>query len=174
MLPNFALTGSGGAIFASVLPNPQSIFLIGGSVLAPLFDSGRRRANADVAAARRDQAAYQYRDTVLEALKEVEDALAGVRRNDERRLSLLAQVEAQQAELEVASKRYRAGYASYLTQIDAQRALLSAQLSLAEAETSRLNAYVALYRALGGGWSRDTISADARPAPATPPLSNGD
>ncbi len=168
MLPSFALTGSGGAIFASVLANPQSIFLIGGSVLAPLFDSGRRRANADVAAARRDQAAYQYRDTVLEALKEVEDALADVRRSDERRLSLLAQVEAQQAELDVASKRYRAGYASYLTQIDAQRALLSAQLSLAEAETSRLNAYVALYRALGGGWSRDALPADARPVPARP------
>jgi outer membrane protein, multidrug efflux system len=153
MMPNLALTGNAQEIFAHVLPTPESAFLIGGSVLAPIFDSGRRRAAADTAAARRDAAAFAYRAATLEAFKEVEDAIAALQRTDEQRRALQGQVSAEQASLKIATERYRAGYASYLNQIDAQRALLSAQLSLTQADASWLAAHVEMMRALGGGWS---------------------
>jgi NodT family efflux transporter outer membrane factor (OMF) lipoprotein len=164
MLPNFALTGSRGEIFAAALAHPASVFLIGGSVLAPLFDSGRRRAAADGAAARRDEAAFAYRRTALNAFREVNDGLVAVAKLEAQAVELRAQVEAQQGLLKVATGRYRAGYASYLDQVDAQRSLLSAQLSLVQVETQRLSSTVSLYEAMGGGWSpnsaNDVGSAD--------------
>ena len=63
---------------ASLIPEAVNVFALGGSVLAPLFEAGRLRAQADAATARRDQAAYAYRKAVLTAFREVEDALAAV------------------------------------------------------------------------------------------------
>jgi NodT family efflux transporter outer membrane factor (OMF) lipoprotein len=153
MLPSFALTGSRGEIIADALAHPESVFLIGASVLAPLFDSGKRRAAAEGAAARRDEAAFAYRRTALNAFREVNDGLASANRLDAQILELRAQVEAQSDLLRVASERYRAGYASYLDQVDAQRSLLSAQLSLVQARTQKLTSMVSLYEAMGGGWN---------------------
>ena len=64
--------------------------------------------------------------------------------------------------MRIASNRYRAGYSSYLEQLDAQRGLLNAELALAEAQASRMTAYIALYQAMGGGWSDAAIRATAR------------
>lgn len=156
MLPQFSLTGSVGGAFATVLPTPASFYLIGVSALAPLLDSGRRHANADVAAAQRDEAAFAYRSAALRSFQEVEDALASIRRLDERRKLLSAEVEANAAVLRVATERYKAGYAPYINQIDAQRSLLSSELTLAQVQTDRLAAFVTLYQAMGGGWSQTT------------------
>jgi len=60
MLPQISLTGYAGGAFATVLPTPESFYLVGADALAPIFDSGRRRANADVVAAQRDEAAFSY------------------------------------------------------------------------------------------------------------------
>jgi len=170
MLPQFSLTGYAGGAAATVLANPESIFLIGTNALAPIFDSGRRRAAADVAAAQRDEAAFAYRSTALTAFREVEDALASIHRLEDRRKVLEAEVAANAGALRVATERYQAGYAPYIDQIDAQRSLLSAQLSLAQVETDRLLAFVTLYEAMGGGWT-ETASASQtfpRAAPHTP------
>ncbi len=151
-LPSVRLTGSAGLVLSTLLPDPVTIWSIGGSILAPLFDAGRIRAQADTAAARRDQAAFGYRRTVLTAFREVEDNLAGVVRTGEQVISLTGQVDALRQSLRVATNRYRAGYAPYLDQLDAQRQLLSAELTLIQARADRLNALVALYQAMGGGW----------------------
>jgi len=160
MLPQFSLTGYAGGAFATVLPTPESFYLIGVSALAPILDSGRRHAKADVAAAQRDEAAFAYRGVALRSFQEVEDALASIQRMEERRQTLAAEVASDTGVLRVATERYQAGYAPYIDQIDAQRSLLSAQLTLAQVETDRLLAFVTLYGALGGGWSQ-TTSADA-------------
>ena len=154
MLPDFSLTGYAGGAFATVLPTPASFYLIGVSALAPLLESGRRRANADVAAAQRDEAAFAYRSAALRSFQEVEDALAAIHRLDERRKLLSAEVEANAAVLRVSAERYKAGYAPYINQIDAQRSLLSSELTLAQVQTDRLLAFVTLYQAMGGGWSQ--------------------
>ena len=153
-LPNLALTGSAGVVLSTALGNPVGVFSLGGSILAPLFDGGRLAAQEDAATARRDQAAFAYRRTALTAFQEVDDALAGVERTREQAAAFSAQVAAARGALQNATNRYRAGYSAYIEQLDAQRSLLTAELSLIQAENDRLASAIALYRALGGGWQR--------------------
>ncbi|UST52703.1 efflux transporter outer membrane subunit (plasmid) [Comamonadaceae bacterium OTU4NAUVB1] len=151
-LPAVRLTGSTGVLLLNSLSDPTTLWTLGGSVLAPLFSGGRLRAQAEVAVARRDQAAFAYRRTTLTAFREVEDALAGVARLAEQGASLERQRALLSDTLRLATSRYRAGYATYLEQLDAQRGLLGAELSLLQARADLLNAAVSLYQAMGGGW----------------------
>lgn len=162
LLPNISLTGSAGVILSTALANPVGIFSLGGSVLSPLFDGGRLRAGADAATARRDQAAFAYRRSALAAFREVDDSLAGVQRTREQAIALRGQRDALAAALQNASNRYRAGYSSYLDQLDTQRGLLTAQLALVQANADRLTSYVALYQAMGGGWTEADVAAVQR------------
>ena len=157
-LPQLNLSASAGRLFVNALQyNPINVWSLGASVLAPLFDGGRLDAQYDTATAQRDQAAYAYRGAVLSALGDVENALVGVQRlaeqeqAAERRRAVLAQT------LGYAKDRYDAGYASYLEQIDAQRNLFQAETELVNLRQSRLDNQIALYRALGGGWSADAV-----------------
>jgi NodT family efflux transporter outer membrane factor (OMF) lipoprotein len=162
LLPNIALTGSVGVVLSSALANPVGVFSLGGSILAPVFDGGRLRANVDVVTARRDQAAFAYRKAALSAFREVDDSLAGVQRTGEQAVAIRGQRDALAAALQNASNRYRAGYSSYLDQLDTQRGLLSAQLALVQANADRLTSYVALYQAMGGGWTEADVAAVRR------------
>jgi len=162
MLPGVSLTGSAGVVLSTALANPIGVFSVGGSILSPIFDAGRLRAQADAAAARRDAAAFAYRRTALTAFREVDDSLAGVLRSGQQAIALAAQRAALAGALRNASNRYRAGYSSYIDQLDAQRGLLTAELTLIQAQADRLNAYVTLYQALGGGWSREDVAVTAR------------
>ncbi|WP_230625579.1 efflux transporter outer membrane subunit [Cupriavidus necator] len=154
-LPQLHLSASGGLLYATRAVNPVTIWSLGGSVLAPIFEGGRIQANADAAAARRDQAAFAYRRVVLTAFREVNDNLAALQKLDEQVQRLQLQRNALAATLRHATNRYRAGYSPYLEQLDAQRGLLNAELSLVQARADRLNASVALYQAMGGGWRAD-------------------
>jgi NodT family efflux transporter outer membrane factor (OMF) lipoprotein len=151
-LPSVGLTGSAGVLFSSLLSNPITIWSLGGSVLAPIFNGGEIAAAADAAAARRDQAAFAYRKTALVAFREVEDALTSVQRANEQAVALQQQRDALAEALRHATNRYRAGYSPYLDQLDAQRGLLNADLALIQARADALEATVTLYQALGGGW----------------------
>lgn len=162
MLPGVSLTGSAGVVLSTALANPIGVFSIGGSVLSPLFDAGRLRAQADAAAARRDQAAFAYRRAALVAFREVDDSLAGVLRSGQQATALAAQRDALAGALRNATNRYRAGYSSYIEQLDAQRGLLTAELTLIQARSDRLTAYVALYQAMGGGWSPADVAGVGR------------
>lgn len=152
-MPSIQLTAGGGYVGSTLLNDPIRVFSVGGSILAPIFDSGRLQAQQGVAAARRDQAAFAYRRAALGAFREVDDALNAERRLAEQAAALAAQREALAGALTLATKRYKAGYAPFFEQIDAQRSLLSAELSLVQVEADRLNAAVALFQALGGGWT---------------------
>ncbi|WP_121114579.1 efflux transporter outer membrane subunit [Croceibacterium ferulae] len=152
-LPSLRLSGSTGLTVSSALADPVGIWSLGASVLAPLFAGGRLGANVEAAAARRDQAAFTYRRTALVAFREVEDSLAATDRLAEQERELAAQRVAVAEALRHAGNRYRAGYASYLEQLDAQRVLLNVELSLVQIRADRLTAAVSLYQALGGGWS---------------------
>lgn len=152
-LPDIKLVASGGFVASSLLPDdPLSIFSLGGSILAPIFSGGRLRAQADAAAARRDQAAFAYRRTALTAFREVEDGMASVEHLSRQEELLTRQQAALERLQALAARRYREGYSPYLEQLDAERSLLSAQLSLVQSRGDRLLASVALFQALGGGW----------------------
>lgn len=151
-LPQLRLTSAAGAAFSTLLADPITIWSVGGSILAPIFQGGRLTAQADAAAAQRDQAAFAYRRAALTAFREVEDALAAVQLIDRQILSAQSQRNALAEGLRLATNRYREGYSPYLEQLDAQRGLLGAELSLIQLRADALSARVQLFQAMGGGW----------------------
>jgi len=160
-MPSIQLGASGGLVASTLLADPVRIFSIGGSILTPLFEGGRLHAQADLATARRDEAAFAYRRTALTAFREVEDALSAIDRDAAQERSLVLQRDSLARTLRLATNRYRAGYATYLEQLDAQRALLGAELSLVQSRGDRLLAVVSLYQALGGGWTESATREDS-------------
>jgi outer membrane protein, multidrug efflux system len=88
----------------------------------------------------------------LNAFREVEDALAAVRRDEEQERSIANQSESLKRAHMLATNRFLSGYSPYLEQLDAERQLLSAQLALAQSRADWLTAIIDLYRSLGGGW----------------------
>ncbi len=116
------------------------------------------RAQAEVAASQRDQAAFAYQRVVLTSFREVEDALSTVRQVDDQLHLARHQRDTLIDTLRLATNRYREGYSAYLEQLDAQRGLLTAELAVVSLETDALTARVQLIQAVGGGWSFDRAS----------------
>ncbi|MBZ0330552.1 efflux transporter outer membrane subunit [Halomonas sp. ANAO-440] len=125
------------------------------TVMGPLFDFGRSRSRVDTAEALAAQAEVQYRATVNQAFNEVRNALVIFETSGERIEATRAQVEALARTLELAEVRYREGFVGFIELLDAQRALLSAELALSEAMRDRLTATATLFKALGGGWEAE-------------------
>lgn len=153
-LPQVALSASLGQLLVNALDyNPVTVWSIGGSILAPIFQGGRLTAQVDVSTSLRDQAAFAYRGTVLTAFQEVETALTGVQRYDEQFRRVINRRNILLRSVGLATDRYRGGYAAYLEQLDAQRNLYSTELEAITVRQDQLNNIITLYRALGGGWS---------------------
>ncbi|MFT7773595.1 efflux transporter outer membrane subunit [Roseateles sp.] len=153
-LPSLRLNASLGRTGASVLRgDPFTIWSIGGSILAPIFNGGRIRALTEASSARRDQALIGYERAVLGAWSEVETQLEGHVRQKEQ----LEQAESQRAavaeSLRIAIRRHQEGYSSYLDELLAQRSLFAVEQGLLQLQSGLLQNEVAIYRSLGGGWS---------------------
>ncbi|MFT3718313.1 efflux transporter outer membrane subunit [Pseudorhodoferax sp.] len=133
----------------------------------PLFDAGQRAADAEAAHARYGEAAAQYRARVRQAVREVEDALQGLDGTAARTGDADEAVRQYQASLDAVQARRDAGLASQFELEDARRALFAAQTARVALQRERAEAFVALYRALGGGWQRpDAAAAALPPSPA--------
>ncbi|WP_414718454.1 efflux transporter outer membrane subunit [Stutzerimonas nosocomialis] len=153
-LPQVQLSASVGRLYVNALDfDPVRVWDIGASVLAPLFSGGRLEAGVAVATAQRDQAAYAYRASALNAFAEVENALSAVQNSAEQIRRLTARRETLARSLAIAEDRYRSGYSSYLAALDAQRNLFNTELAAVQAREAQLNALISLYQALGGGWT---------------------
>ena len=143
------------------LLDPKNIlYTIGPSIDLPLFDGGRRTAELDAAMARRDQAYAQYKQTILVAVQEVEDALSAQRYLGAEAKRLAAAISADQKVLDVSLTLYRDGATTYLDVAVAQTALLAQQQASIGLLTRQLGASVNLFVALGGGWAPTRIAAD--------------
>jgi multidrug efflux system outer membrane protein len=156
LLPSIRLNASAGLQAYSVsqlLQSPILLWSAGGSVLAPLFDGGHLRAQADIAASLRDRAVFTYESAVRNAFADTENALAGVQRLAEQLAEARQRQQAAAEVLRIAHNRYANGYASYLEELDAQRNAFSADQAVLQLQASLLAAHVDLYRALGGGWT---------------------
>ncbi len=131
----------------------------GPAVSLPIFDGGAGAARVETARARYDQALASYRAKVRQAVQEVEDALVRLDAAD-RRVDAATMANAQYAKvLDAASARYRLGAGSLLQLEDVRRTALQASQSLAAVRLERAQAWVALYKAAGGGW-RDDAAPD--------------
>ena len=155
LLPSIGLTGSAGLasnVLLNFLNGPTATLAIGASLLQPIFDGGRLRAQVDVAASRERELVENYRKLILAALADVESALAaGGRGVDQEVLQEQVLVQARRA-LHLAEVRYREGADDLLSVLDAQRTLFQAEDQLAQVRLSRLQSSLGLFKALGGGW----------------------
>jgi multidrug efflux system outer membrane protein len=152
-MPQVSLSANVGSLLINALDyNPLTVWGLGGSLLAPLFNGGRLQAQVDAATAQRDQAAYAYRGAVLGAFTDVENALTGSARLAQQTAHAVQRRNVLQRSLGLAHDRFEAGYASYLEELDAQRNLYTAQLEVVRLHQAELDNRVALYKALGGGW----------------------
>ncbi len=138
-----------------------------GSVSVPLFDGGAASAQVRAQEAALEQARASYQSVVLTALQDVEDALVALR-GDRARLVRLqsAAIAAGNADL-LAQNRYSSGLIDFQIVLQTQRALLTAQDSVASTSADVSADHVRLYKALGGGWNTDGSSAASIPNAAT-------
>ena len=148
----------------NLLSLPNSFWSIGPTALFTLFDAGRWEAEVKLAQAKTDEAASQYRATVLHAFKEVEDNLALLQQLHQEEVSEQSAVASAQRSLDLSMSRYRAGAVSYLEVIDAQGSVLRTRRTALDITTRARLASIGLIRALGGGW---TVNPDIETATAS-------
>lgn len=135
------------------------------SVNMPVFDAGRRAAQTDAALARYEEAVALYAARVRQAVREVEQALVILESARERSEDARAAVEGYRASLVATEARYRSGLASLFELEDQRRAVFAAETALVALQRERVASWIALYRAVGGGWHQPTSSA--APSPST-------
>lgn len=128
-------------------------FGAGPTVSLPVFTAGRIRSNVAIQNARVRESAAAYKSTILRAFEETENALAAYADEQDRRDRLQAAVRADETSFELANVQYKAGLTDFLTVLDAQRQMYANEDLLAQSQTRVTTHLVALYRALGGGWS---------------------
>lgn len=109
------------------------------------------------------QALYQYENTVLNAFREVNDALVSIATYREELAALERQQKAARNASMLSRERYDKGVSSYLEVLDTDRTLFNVDLKHSELQQQYLNAYVGLYKALGGGWITRAAMEAARP-----------
>jgi len=137
----------------------SNFWTAGPAMLYSVFDAGRRRAISDEARASYEQSVASYRETVLVAFREVEDELATLRILEAEASVQDKAVAAAERSLALANNRYRGGVSSYLEVITAQNAALANERAAANLLTRRMTATVRLIKALGGGWSAQSLGS---------------
>lgn len=153
--PKLSLTG----LLGLANPSLSKLFTAGGdfgvfgpTITGPILNAQSLGFQQDAAEAQTRQAVAQYKQTILVAFKEVEDALAGVAMAREQAAAQDRQVNALKVALRLANLRYKGGLANYLDVLIAQRNLFDAELALATTRRLYVTSVVQLYKALGGGW----------------------
>jgi NodT family efflux transporter outer membrane factor (OMF) lipoprotein len=160
--PSVTIFGTGGwqSMALSTLFSASSGFWsIGAAAAQTLFNGGATKAGVKAATAAYDETVANYRESVLNALREVEDAIAGLGVLRVARTSQTAAVDAAQRALDIATSRYQGGIANYLDVVNAQETLFSAQRLAVQLRGEELVTSVGLVTALGGGWDATSLAA---------------
>jgi NodT family efflux transporter outer membrane factor (OMF) lipoprotein len=165
LFPKFMLTGSAGLTagdFSSWLTWAQRFWSFGPAVNWRVFDTGRTQSTIELQEALQEQTLIAYRQTVLAALQEAENALIASAKEQERRASLVSAVAANRKAVRLAKTLYTEGQTDFLSVLEAQRSLFLTEEALVLSTSAVSTDLVALYKAIGGGW-------DAERAEAGPP-----
>jgi len=141
----------------TLLQGPSALWSAGASALVTVFDVGRRRAALDEAKQGYYYTVASYRETVLSALKDVEDSLAALRILEREAGIQATAVEAAQRSLALSTTRYEGGVTDYLEVITAQNAALTDEVTAVNILGRRMASAVLLIQALGGGWDKASI-----------------
>ena len=134
------------------------------SLSLPLLDGGVSQGNLDIANARYIEATGKYKSVVRLAVREVEEALVNLQSTAERASNTGIAADGYRASFDGTQARYKAGLASLVELEESRRVLLAAQGAVIALQLERRNAWIALYRALGGGWKVETMETNAAAA----------
>ncbi|WP_044562262.1 efflux transporter outer membrane subunit [Azospirillum sp. B4] len=161
--PQITLTGSYGTASAGLtdlFAAGSSSWSFGPSVSLPIFDNGKNQANLDIAKADRDIDVANYEKAVQTAFREVADALAARGTLDRQLAAQTSLVKSTQLTYDLSTKRYDRGIDSFLTLLDAQRSLYSAQQNRISVQLSLLENRVTLFKVLGGSETAPVTEAN--------------
>mgnify|MGYP001826385629 CR=1 FL=1 len=168
LYPSFSLNGTlglgttdaGGSALGDLINGDSTSYAIGASFVWPFFNYGRIRNNIRVEDARLQQALVAYRETVLQAAREVEDAMAALSGTRDQADILKEGVDTAQRSADLSLLRYQEGFADYQRVLNAQQSLFSQQQRYATSRGDVLRSLIALYRSLGGGIDQERPFVD--------------
>ncbi|WP_240324736.1 efflux transporter outer membrane subunit [Trinickia diaoshuihuensis] len=152
--------------FTSMLSAPALLWSVGASAESMLFDGGKRRARVDFARAGYAEAQARYRQTVLDAMQQVQDGVTGLSVLDQAARQAQAAVDDARRLVDMAHERYAGGMAAFIDVISAQQQLQTSREQEVAIHGRQLATLVFLAKALGGGWNA------AAPEPAQPLAAN--
>ena len=159
--PRFVLTGTAGrqaTELHDLTLGAGNFFSAGPGISLPLFTGGRIRSNIAVQTSREREALISYQSSVLNALEEVQNALVNYSQEQERRDRLNQAAQQSQLAVDLATEQYKAGLVDFLSVLDAQRELYADEDQAVQSQTTVTTDVIALYRALGGGWSVNPVA----------------
>jgi NodT family efflux transporter outer membrane factor (OMF) lipoprotein len=163
LYPDITLSGETGlrsTDFSKLFQWDNNFYQFGPSLTMPIFSGGWLTATVDLNDAKAQEAALNYKKTVLSALTEVENALVAYRNDRSRQLSLFQAVLSAQDGLKLARDRYTHGLSSFIDVLNTEASLVQAQTQAADATLKTTVDLVTLYRALGGGWQASPLPAE--------------
>jgi multidrug efflux system outer membrane protein len=161
------LLGSSSVSFSNLFTGPARVWSYGADVAMPIFTAGSIFGQVQSAEARQVQALEQYRKTIENAFREVDDSLISGIKSREIVDGRIRQVDSLKIYAKNARLRYDAGYSSFLEVLDAERSLFQSQIYESQARAQALIAVTTLYKTLGGGWEA-SISAPMPPVSEAP------
>jgi multidrug efflux system outer membrane protein len=159
--PSISLTanyGTAASQLTGLFKSASDAWTFSPQITVPIFTAGANEANLDLAKLEKNVAIAQYEKAIQTGFREVSDALSGLQTYDDQLAAQAALVDASSRAFSLADLRFRNGVDSYLTVLDAQRSLYSAQEGLISVRLGRLQNLVTLYKALGGGVRERTES----------------
>jgi multidrug efflux system outer membrane protein len=165
--PAVSLTGNGGVLSAhasDLFRWQNSVWSFGPSITLPIFDGGQNLSNLQVARAQYNESVASYRGTVLDAVKDVENALADLRFLAKQSASLHDAVISARRATQLQQESFRVGQVNYTDVIVADETRLSTERNDSQVRGQQLYATVRLIKALGGGWDKSQLNAE-QPAP---------
>jgi NodT family efflux transporter outer membrane factor (OMF) lipoprotein len=154
-LPNIVLTASAGSTAAAMnqlFTSGTGFWGIGAAATAPIFQGGQLLHQERAAKAAYDEAAEQYRSTVLTAFQNVADTLTALEQDADALKAAAAAAAAAKVTLDLAQRQLKDGYAGNLGLLNAEQAYQQAVINLVQAQSNRYADTAALFQALGGGW----------------------
>ena len=153
--PSFSITGALGVAssdLSSLVTGDALIYNVGGSILGPIFNWGRNKRRVEIQKEMAKQALYNYEKAVLNAFREVDDALVDVHTYNSELAARERQKVAAVNAARLSRARYDGGQTAYLEVLETERSMFSAELEASATKGYYLASYIYLYKALGGGW----------------------
>jgi len=168
--PSISISGMLGAAsseLSTFFTGDAFVWSVGAGIFGPIFEFGKNKRRVQIERERMIQDSLYYAQTVIQAFREVEDALIEISTLEMESQARIKQMIAAQNAAKLSKERYDGGVTSYLEVLDSERTQFDSELAASDTYQQYLNAYVKLYKALGGGWITEEEMKQAQQSQGT-------